>query len=105
MFLSAAMYLLCFFFFFQAEDGIRDVAVIGFQTCALPISSSCAAFLESSEKAAHDEEGLSFPRESFPQADMTAVKLSCARHKLSPGRKLCSMLVRKIGRASCRERV
>src|SRR2546429_315105 len=27
---------LCFFFF-QAEDGIRDVAVTGVQTCALPI--------------------------------------------------------------------
>src|SRR2546429_4198862 len=28
-----------FFFFFQAEDGIRDVAVTGVQTCALPICS------------------------------------------------------------------
>src|SRR5205809_4425545 len=28
-----------FLFFFQAEDGIRDVAVTGVQTCALPISS------------------------------------------------------------------
>src|SRR5687768_18332335 len=27
-------------FFFQAEDGIRDVAVTGVQTCALPISGS-----------------------------------------------------------------
>src|SRR6266550_5193319 len=26
-----------FYFFFQAEDGIRDVAVTGVQTCALPI--------------------------------------------------------------------
>src|SRR5256884_2773135 len=30
------------FFFFQAEDGIRDVAVTGVQTCALPISSALA---------------------------------------------------------------
>src|SRR5207245_6100993 len=30
--------LLCFFFF-QAEDGIRDATVTGVQTCALPISS------------------------------------------------------------------
>src|SRR2546430_168218 len=29
-----------FFFFFQAEDGIRDLTVTGVQTCALPISSS-----------------------------------------------------------------
>src|SRR2546426_2305882 len=28
-----------FFFFFQAEDGIRDYKVTGVQTCALPISS------------------------------------------------------------------
>src|SRR5260370_5807959 len=28
----------CFFFFFQAEDGIRDSSVTGVQTCALPIS-------------------------------------------------------------------
>src|SRR5437763_5206235 len=26
-----------FFFFFQAEDGIRDTSVTGVQTCALPI--------------------------------------------------------------------
>src|SRR3989454_12784302 len=31
------MYLLFFFFFFQAEDGIRDYKVTGVQTCALPI--------------------------------------------------------------------
>src|SRR2546429_6167109 len=30
--------MLRYFFFFQAEDGIRDVAVTGVQTCALPIS-------------------------------------------------------------------
>ena len=27
----------CLFFFFQAEDGIRDTSVTGVQTCALPI--------------------------------------------------------------------
>src|SRR5258707_4182228 len=31
--------LLCFFFF-QAEDGIRDIGVTGVQTCALPIFGS-----------------------------------------------------------------
>ena len=30
---------MCFFFFFQAEDGIRDYDVTGVQTCALPIST------------------------------------------------------------------
>src|SRR3989454_3499454 len=33
---------LFFFFFFQAEDGIRDYKVTGVQTCALPLV--CAAF-------------------------------------------------------------
>src|SRR3712207_514521 len=28
---------MCLFFFFQAEDGIRDIGVTGVQTCALPI--------------------------------------------------------------------
>src|SRR5947209_19800520 len=34
------------FFFFQAEDGIRDIGVTGVQTCAIPIStadSACAS--------------------------------------------------------------
>src|SRR2546430_13265197 len=31
-----------FFFFFQAEDGIRDLTVTGVQTCALPIFVSAA---------------------------------------------------------------
>src|SRR5437588_11678040 len=30
--------MMTFFFFFQAEDGIRDHCVTGVQTCALPIS-------------------------------------------------------------------
>src|SRR2546429_1011218 len=34
---SMLVSVVCFFFFFQAEDGIRDVAVTGVQTCALPI--------------------------------------------------------------------
>src|SRR2546426_12221647 len=32
----SASYFYCFFFFFQAEDGIRDYKVTGVQTCALP---------------------------------------------------------------------
>src|SRR2546430_3220831 len=38
------------FFFFQAEDGIRDLTVTGVQTCALPISipnSATTAILNS----------------------------------------------------------
>src|SRR2546422_3130019 len=39
-----ASFLVFLFFFFQAEDGIRDVAVTGVQTCALPISECGRAF-------------------------------------------------------------
>src|SRR5690606_20412946 len=35
--------LSCVFFFFQAEDGIRDFHVTGVQTCALPISRVTAS--------------------------------------------------------------
>src|SRR3989449_5989758 len=35
--MTASMCVYESFFFFQAEDGIRDVAVTGVQTCALPI--------------------------------------------------------------------
>src|SRR5207249_7465867 len=36
-FLVVCNVFMCFFFFFQAEDGIRDRNVTGVQTCALPI--------------------------------------------------------------------
>src|SRR3712207_4884391 len=35
-----------YFFFFQAEDGIRDIGVTGVQTCALPISLQEAARMD-----------------------------------------------------------
>src|SRR5262249_59759810 len=35
----------CAFFFFQAEDGIRDWSVTGVQTCALPISTLISHWL------------------------------------------------------------
>src|SRR2546429_1697653 len=43
-------------FFFQAEDGIRDVAVTGVQTCALPISGtrSLQHFLRGHLPLAHE---------------------------------------------------
>src|SRR5690349_23829613 len=36
-------YCFVFFFFFQAEDGIRDLYVTGVQTCALPIFAEADA--------------------------------------------------------------
>src|SRR2546430_10882270 len=39
---SDVSFCVCFFFFFQAEDGIRDLTVTGVQTCALPICEAVA---------------------------------------------------------------
>src|SRR5204863_3760411 len=45
-------------FFFQAEDGIRDLYVTGVQTCALPISSETwSARKTLRRRASHDMEG------------------------------------------------
>src|SRR2546427_4117588 len=38
-----------FFFFFQAEDGIRDLTVTGVQTCALPILDDSNTIRRSAE--------------------------------------------------------
>src|SRR3989441_3174642 len=38
------------FFFFQAEDGIRDKLVTGVQTCALPISTQFAPARDFAER-------------------------------------------------------
>ena len=35
--LELVVFCVLLFFFFQAEDGIRDHCVTGVQTCALPI--------------------------------------------------------------------
>src|SRR2546429_2461958 len=77
-----------FLFFFQAEDGIRDVAVTGVQTCALPILR------------ARSWEG------TLPAA------LPRTRSQPLPPTKILRLVFtgddwrrrRKIGRASCRER-
>src|SRR5438874_5111276 len=73
----------CDCFFFQAEDGIRDLYVTGVQTCALPIFLSSPA-------------GRSGSR---PFAWASAQARSC------PGAIERSGPSREIGRASCRERV
>src|SRR2546430_15521176 len=40
---AVVVFYVLFFFFFQAEDGIRDLTVTGVQTCALPISGEPGA--------------------------------------------------------------
>src|SRR5467141_3960197 len=54
--------LLCFFFFFQAEDGIRDSSVTGVQTCALPIWLRRRGDYRASESGAAPR----FPRRAVP---------------------------------------
>src|SRR5256886_12548577 len=87
------------FFFFQAEDGIRDLTVTGVQTCALPISPF----------------GLVLDRLGFVLGSAgEALVLRRATDKLLALAPLilCMGLVTalwikfpEIGRASCRERV
>src|SRR5213079_1532308 len=60
-------------------------------------SSHCwLAFSLDLRKSAQWVENLSAPSESCEQAETTRVKASGAFHKLSPGKKLCSRLVRTI---------
>src|SRR3989304_3809545 len=63
------MLFLLFVFFFQAEDGIRDVAVTGVQTCALPISKSRstipASLWTSTRRPRQSERDARWPRASL----------------------------------------
>src|SRR5437879_10889943 len=45
-------YNIIYFFFFQAEDGIRDTSVTGVQTCALPICRAALQFRRLQSSAA-----------------------------------------------------
>src|SRR6516162_10855122 len=60
--------VLYFFFFFQAEDGIRDYKVTGVQTCALPICTGrdrLAHFLTGRTKANRSTENFPMPAVSL----------------------------------------
>src|SRR5258708_24962743 len=88
-----------FFFFFQAEDGIRDDLVTGVQTCALPISKRLRpnAVLESSIFRSTKRCRVCGWRICRPHA---TEENTCLFHfQVLPKNS------RKIGRASCRERV
>src|SRR2546430_5831611 len=87
------------FFFFQAEDGIRDLTVTGVQTCALPISHTHLT-LEFQKDYYHFiyDRLMRFPAEQAMYAAMYA------RRTLEAGFTTVRN-VGEIGRASCRERV
>src|SRR6267378_7081889 len=61
-------YKFIFFFFFQAEDGIRDLYVTGVQTCALPISRDFWEVLATFRAAGGAYEGRWFD-EKFRKPD------------------------------------
>src|SRR2546425_6091029 len=56
-----------FFFFFQAEDGIRDKLVTGVQTCALPISSLGSAVVRVRCTRPRISSSLSAPATGMPR--------------------------------------
>src|SRR5258708_28077575 len=93
------------FFFFQAEDGIRDDLVTGVQTCALPISRAPAAWrlhgrMISSARMLFSCSG---ERKSEGPWILTSWENSASRSDRkshAPRGRLG-----QIGRASCRERV
>src|SRR5690606_39717700 len=49
---------LCYIFFFQAEDGIRDFHVTGVQTCALPICMLPRDLLDDVKQLASTQTGI-----------------------------------------------
>src|SRR3712207_7703571 len=87
-------------FFFQAEDGIRDIGVTGVQTCALPISARLddlqSAITELSAVAASAAVHEGWARPTPVERDGERMWVI----ERPPGARQL-----EIGRASCRERV
>src|SRR5207248_8989956 len=76
---------LVYFFFFQAEDGIRDRTVTGVQTCALPISScSTGEPPHSSSSSSSIRRRSSGDAPCARQRARTNVRNTFSKSKLSP---------------------
>src|SRR5690606_40000025 len=92
------------FFFFQAEDGIRDFHVTGVQTCALPISFrglACGTAVLSGGRARRSDlarQGLGVGEYRARGQSALAAGRAASATAAFRGRA-------EIGRASCRERV
>src|SRR2546430_13578080 len=88
------------FFFFQAEDGIRDLTVTGVQTCALPIWTYVGGIQVSGKATVTLLPGVYYLQGGglsvSGQATVTGSAVLIYNAPTSPG---------EIGRASCRERV
>src|SRR5205823_7893247 len=92
----------CYFFFFQAEDGIRDKLVTGVQTCALPIFES-----DTGDKIVvftHDALGNVAPAR-FLHTPHRGYGIAVDESKPEMFVTVEYPPKVKIGRASCRERV
>src|SRR2546425_8596832 len=88
------------FFFFQAEDGIRDKLVTGVQTCALPICRRRNPGLPGGSRISLwriEQAAGMMARVSLLPKHRRLVRDILAEHLPSEAR--------EIGRASCRERV
>src|SRR5207248_7265769 len=84
------------FFFFQAEDGIRDRTVTGVQTCALPISSPFPGYVPiaiSPFSSGGDAEGCG----------ATGSPRSASTARTAAAKPMMATRIPKIGRAACRE--
>src|SRR2546430_10366782 len=86
-------------FFFQAEDGIRDLTVTGVQTCALPIWR-LSGLCRFDRGDGHRKRLLHWPDHN--RKDLR--KKLIGPHKSIQVAGAIAIL-REIGRASCRERV
>src|SRR5258708_26637002 len=100
IFFSSGIVFYISFFFFQAEDGIRDDLVTGVQTCALPIFPREVIEPMSPRTFARQFEG-NFG--TTPARWVRSLRVEAARQHLE-SRNL-SLKEIEIGRASCRERV
>src|SRR5256886_7154586 len=87
-------------FFFQAEDGIRDLTVTGVQTCALPI---CKGTVGSMAQLFH-RSANSLARMSILGLLFVLVTLGAVLAELQRS-EYVTRQNEEIGRASCRERV
>src|SRR5256885_6885606 len=88
------------FFFFQAEDGIRDYKVTGVQTCALPI-----LFGDES-----DDNAVAYYRVAKRKGVLATLTLAQRIRLIRLGLDGPTLgddeeMIVEIGRASCRERV
>src|SRR5690606_41090676 len=89
------------FFFFQAEDGIRDFHVTGVQTCALPI---WLGFNGADELEFYMFRGTGEWLGQLARFEALG-DFSADPLKIEDAKKGERRVYRQIGRASCRERV